>query len=587
MVLNKHLINNPTTLVIEALQGLAYQNPTLSLDIKNKVVYRSNINKDQVALICGGGSGHEPSHAGFVGEGILTAAVCGNVFASPNASQVTRAIELVDGDQGNYTGDILNFGLAKEMYAAAHPEKSKKVKFLVVGDDVSVGRTQGGIVGRRGLAGTVLVYKIAGALSARNANIDRVYNVAAWVAERLGTVGIGLEHCHIPGTLPAQSHLSSDEIELGMGIHNEPGYAQVSPVPKLSDLVNDLLTLVISTSDPERSFLPFGSGSGQDEVVLMVNNLGGVSELELSGITREVILQLDAKKIKVKRVLVGAYMTSLNMPGFSLTLLLLPRNGEKAPASTEELLALLDDKTHAPGWKWSSGSPPGTINTAPEEQQTTSSNFTSTGRKIAAADPAGFVKAIKRAATAIIQSEPELTHLDSIAGDGDAGLTHKSGAERVLSIANSGSLDGKDVINSIAQIAKAASDAMDGTSGALYSIFFSSLVQSLHQSTEGKPELTLDIWTESLSGALDQLYTYTRARHPSRTLIDPIAVFVEALQSGNSLSDAVAKASTAADETKNLEARAGRAAYVGKDKVKGVADPGAIGVKVILQALIA
>lgn len=274
------------------------------------------------------------------------------------------------------------------------------------------------------------------------------------------------------------------------------------------------------------------------------------------------------------------------MPGFSLTLLLLPRTGEKAPATTEEILSLLDDKTDAPGWKWSSGLEPGKPKIAPDVEPS-STTFTSTGRKIASADPVGFVNAIKRAAAAIIDSEPELTRLDSIAGDGDAGLTHKNGAERVLSVANSGSLDGNDVIGSIAQIAKAASDAMDGTSGALYSIFFSSLVQSLHQCTEGKSELTLSLWTESLSGALQQLYTYTRARPPSRTLVDPLAAFIEALQKGNSLSEAVATASAAAEDTKNLEARAGRAAYVGKDKVKGVPDPGAIGVKVILQALTA
>lgn len=273
------------------------------------------------------------------------------------------------------------------------------------------------------------------------------------------------------------------------------------------------------------------------------------------------------------------------MPGFSLTLLLLPRPGEKAPAFTEELLSLLDDKTEAPGWCWSSGLEPGAIKMAPDEEPA-SIISTSTGRKVAAADPVAFVNAIKRAATAIIENEPELTRLDSITGDGDAGLTHKSGAERVLSVANSGGLDGKDVIGSVAQIAKAASDAMDGTSGALYSIFFSSLVQSLHQSTEGKSELTLQIWTESLSEALQKLYTYTRARPPSRTLVDPVAAFIEALLGGSSVSDAVNKASAAADNTKNLEARAGRAAYVGKDKVKGVPDPGAIGVKLVLQALI-
>ncbi|KIJ55374.1 hypothetical protein M422DRAFT_23969 [Sphaerobolus stellatus SS14] len=595
MVLTKHLINDPSTLVTEALQGLVYLNPYLSLDIKNKVVYQSEVNKSQVSLICGGGSGHEPSHSGFVGEGMLTAAVCGNIFASPNASQVTRAIELVDRDAGtliivkNYTGDVLNFGLAKEQYAAAHPEKSKKVKFLVVGDDVSVGKTQGGLVGRRGLAGTVLVYKIAGALSARGSDLDSIYDVAEWASQRLGTIGIGLEHCHIPGTQASESHLSADAAEIGMGIHNEPGYENVSPIPKLKGLISSLLELLTSTMDPERAFVPFGAGSGNDEVVLMVNNLGGVSELELSGIAKETVSQLRQRKINVQRLLVGTFMTSLNMPGFSLTLLLLPRLGESAPISTSDFLALIDDKPNVPGWKWSSGlPPPEDISSETKDVPPAAATLAHTSaRKIPAPDPKAFTSAIRRAATSIVQNEPELTRLDSVVGDGDAGLTHKSGAEHVLQALDNGSINGEDVIGSVAQIAKAAGDGMDGTSGALYSIFFSALVQGLHESVEDQNSFSLQIWRKALRIALNKLYTYTMARPPSRTLIDPLAALVQALEDGDDIKGAVTKASEAADNTKNLEAKAGRATYVDKEKVKGTPDPGAEAVKLILQAILA
>ncbi|KAF8518010.1 dihydroxyacetone kinase [Hysterangium stoloniferum] len=591
MVLSKHLINEPPSLVIEALQGLVYLNPHLSLDVENKVIYRSKIDKDQVALICGGGSGHEPSHAGFVGEGILTAAVAGNVFASPNASQVTKAIELVDGNKGtliivkNYTGDVLNFGLAKEQYAAAHPEKSNRVRFLIVGDDVSVGKTQGRLVGRRGLAGTVIVYKIAGALAGRGQDMDKVFDVAAWVASRIGTVGAGLEHCHIPGTNAAESHLKANEIELGMGIHNESGYARVSPIPKLHDLVSSLLDLLTSTTDPERSFLPFGAlGSGNDEVVLMVNNLGGLSELELSGIARETVSQLRNKNVRVRRLLQGSFMTSLNMPGFSLTLLLLPRSGESAPANASDILSLLDEKSNAPGWRWASCLAPGEISSTAEVSKAATPK--STFRKLAASDPAAFVNAIRRAASAIIENEAELSRLDSIVGDGDAGLTHKSGAEHVLRAVDSGAANGEDVIGAIGQIAKAVGDGMDGTSGALYSIFFSALVQGMHDSADGKNQITLEIWTEALRSSLSKLYSYTRARPPSRTLVDPLAAFVEGLNNGLGLRKAVQKAADATNHTKDLEAKAGRTTYVEREKVKGVVDPGALGVKIILEALL-
>ncbi|KAG8902809.1 Dihydroxyacetone kinase 2, partial [Tulasnella sp. 408] len=215
---HKHLTNDPATLVVDSLKGLCLLNPHVCVDEKYKVLYKRSPPQDQVSLISGGGSGHEPAHAGFVGDGMLSAAVCGNIFASPNAAQIRRAIELVGNPKGtlivvkNYTGDALNFGLASEQYKAAGGKGD--VRVLIVGDDVAVGRTQGGLVGRRGLAGTILVYKIASALSRSGASLDEVEAVGKQVAENIGTIGVGLEHCHVPGTEEAESHLGADEIEL-------------------------------------------------------------------------------------------------------------------------------------------------------------------------------------------------------------------------------------------------------------------------------------------------------------------------------------------------------------------------------------
>ena len=207
----------------------------------------------------------------------------------------------------NYTGDVLNFGLAKEQYAALRPDKADKVKFITVGDDVAVTRSQGKIVGRRGLAGTVLVYKIAGALAQKGLSLDEIYNVSQYAANRVASIGVGLEHCHVPGTAATTSHLSADEIEIGMGIHNESGVKRLKPAPALSELLPQLLDLLTSTSDPERSFVPF---KGNDEVVLLVNNLGGVSELELGAVVAEARRQLDKRGLKALRVLAGTYMVS-------------------------------------------------------------------------------------------------------------------------------------------------------------------------------------------------------------------------------------------------------------------------------------
>ncbi|KAF9460518.1 Dak1 domain-containing protein [Collybia nuda] len=592
---NKHFLNTPESLVLDSLQGLCAVNPRLALDSQNKVVHIASPDRTKVALLCGGGSGHEPAHAGFVGQGILTGAVCGNVFASPNASQVRRGIDLVENDKGtviivkNYTGDILNFGLAKEQYAALHPDKADRVKFVIVGDDVAVGKTQGAIVGRRGLAGTVLVYKIAGALAQRGGSLNEVYSIAQWVSSSIATVGVGLEHCHVPGTV-ASSHLSDSEIEIGMGIHNESGNRRLSPVPPLSKLIPQLLDLLTSTNDPERSFLPF---KGKDEVVLLVNNLGGISELEFGGIVAEVRRALEIQGIVIHRVLAGSFMTSLNMPGFSITLLLLPNTSSGSTPELSLILSLLDDKSDAPGWKWSSASPPAAVVTelaAPVELSPGKVQVPRT-TLLKSADPKSFILSIERACNALVTAESEITRMDVIAGDGDCGLTLKTGAEAVLAKIREGNIKGTDLVGSIITISQVAEEVMGGTSGALYSIFFSALAQGLQtQISDAETTVTPQIWGLALTSALTKLYTYTRARPPSRTLVDPLAAFVETFTKNpaSNFATAVHGAVAAAEGTKNIEAKAGRSAYVEGDRLKEqqVADPGAWGVKVILERLL-
>ncbi|KAJ3711247.1 Dak1 domain-containing protein [Lentinula guzmanii] len=604
---SKHLINSPSTLVIESLEGLCLLNPELKLDRDARVLFWPMLNSpsQKVALICGGGSGHEPAHAAFVGKGLLTAAVSGSVFASPSGKQVRRAVELVhlhnatsDGiEQGagtliivkNYTGDILNFGLAKEALAS-FPTYANSVRFLPVADDVSVPRSRITLVGRRGLAGTVLVYKITGELATRGASLDEVEKIGQYVTENLATIGVATGHSHVPGTERGQDALGEDEIEIGMGIHNEPGVLRLrgsnGAPPPLSEIMPRLITLLTASreEDPERGWVSFLPST---DIVLMVNNLGGLSPLELSAVLLEATKTISQKGLLIKRVLCGTYMTSLNMPGFSLTLLKLPsmEQGTGQGPSQDLIISLLDASPEAPGWGWISRRPP----VALSEQIVTSVSFSSRSSSsskfssITNEDAKGIVGAIKRACNALIHAEPELTRMDTVAGDGDCGLTLKAGAEGVLALLLSNEISGNNLSDVFVAIAGVAEDKMGGTSGGLYSIFFSALAQGLQLSSS---TMIVD-WPYALHHALTKLYTYTRARPPSRTLVDPLDAFVNSLHTEKTDSmSALKKAQEAARATRGMQAKAGRAVYGGGEGGEGEMDPGAWGVVVLLNAIV-
>jgi len=368
-----------------------------------------------------------------------------------------------------------------------------------------------------------------------------------------------------------------------MGIHNEAGFQRVSPVPPLSKLIQTLLDLLLSQSDPERGFLPI-QGSGKDNVVLLVNNLGGVSELELGGIAREAIAALSARGVAVVRVISGTFMTSLNMPGFSLTLLLLPSSSSTTTPPEDVILRLLDAPTRAPGWKWTSGKAPSTVVSPPPPL--TSERAAFKGQRVRAQDVQGFVRAIERACNALDKAEQEITRMDTISGDGDCGLTLQTGARAVFARLSSGSISGEDVVGTLIAVSEVAAEKMGGTSGALYSIFFSALAQVI--ATSGARVVGALDWARAVSAAREQLYVYTRARPPSRTLVDPLAAFSDAFSADpEDLRSAVGKAAEVAEATRDVEARVGRSAYLeaGLLKRERVPDPGAWGVKVLLEAL--
>jgi dihydroxyacetone kinase-like protein len=330
----KKLINEPADIVAEALLGIAAAHPELRVDHENKIVYRADAPvRGKVALISGGGSGHEPLHAGFVGPGMLDAACAGEVFTSPVPDQVMAATRLVDGGAGvlhivkNYTGDVMNFEMAAELAAA---ESGVEVVSVITDDDVAV-QDSLYTAGRRGVGVTVLVEKIAGAAATEGYDLARVADVARRVNAGGRSMGMALTSCTVPAAGHPTFDLPDDEIEIGIGIHGEPGRRRVPAAPARE--VAEMLM------EPILADLDFTGGDG---VLAFVNGMGGTPLLELYIMYNEVATILAKSGVTVARSLVGPFITSLEMAGCSVTLLKMD----------EELLRLWDAPVRTPGLRW-------------------------------------------------------------------------------------------------------------------------------------------------------------------------------------------------------------------------------------------
>ena len=324
----KKLINGVENIVDEMLDGMtaAYPQYVKRLEGLN-VLVRAKGATPKVALVSGGGSGHEPSHGGFVGRGMLDGAVAGEVFTSPTPDQVYEAVKAVNGGKGvlliikNYTGDVMNFEMAEEMSA----DDGVRVEHVIVADDVAVENSTW-TTGRRGIAGTVLVHKIAGACAESGAELSDVKRVAEKVIANVRSMGMAVNACTVPAAGKPSFELAEDEIEIGIGIHGEPGTHR----EKISD-VNNIADKLL-----EKIFAEGIYGEG-DEVAVLVNGMGGTPLMELLVANKHVKNVVESRGLKVVKTLVGNYMTSLDMEGFSVTLLKLDDELKKyldAPADT-------------------------------------------------------------------------------------------------------------------------------------------------------------------------------------------------------------------------------------------------------------
>ncbi|KAJ2373134.1 Dihydroxyacetone kinase 2, partial [Coemansia sp. RSA 2611] len=581
MSAGKHFVSDPKDLVRTSLSGLVAANPHLALDEKEKVTYVKDLallRTKQVTLFCGGGSGHEPAHAGFVGHGMLTAAVSGHVFASPSSSQVLSCLRRVYSEEHgtlvvikNYTGDVLNFGRAVERFKSESVNQGKplpKVAMVVVDDDVGVVNpnddAEGG-VGRRGLAGTVLVNKFAGARAATGGSLDQVKAVAEYVISNTFTIGCALNAASVPGQgLPRV--LGDDEIEIGMGIHNEPGFETKKPQP--ADILIPSLVDHIVSSAPFKKAHPGRTG----RVILMVNNLGATSNLELGLVTKLAVEAARDRGLEPVRIYSGTFMTGLAMPGVSISLLVLPEDD----TPRNDLLALADKSAHCPGW----------VNqTWIEDAGCTDESALAPAVQVKPASNEVWERAIVTAYRNVVADEPQVTLLDQLMGDGDCGQVLLSGATAINDAAQSTQLPLNDPAAALARISSIVEDAMGGTSGIIYCLFLDGLAQQLRSlNVADNSSLTTQLWGQAMLGALDTLYQYTTARPGHRTLIDALEPFASSLASGGSLQQALDAADKGAAATAHMQPKRGRAVYV---QQKGeLADAGAAGLVSVLKGIV-
>ncbi|KAF7593332.1 hypothetical protein BBP40_011621 [Aspergillus hancockii] len=582
----KHFFSDPTHLVLTALHSLTLTNPSLAFDPEHKIIFRrpDSLKKKKVAIISGGGSGHEPAFAGFVGQGFLDASVAGTIFASPSAEQIRKAtLDCVDNEQGvliipmNYTGDVLNFGMATEKARAA----GIKTEFFAINDDAGVGKNKGGKVGRRGIGGGILILKIVSALAETGESLENIYRIAQQANSLLATVGSSLEHVHIPGRPAPEDSIPQGEVEVGMGIHNEPGSHRMKFT--LPELVKTMLFQILDHNDPDRAFITHHPG---DEFVLLINNLGGVSSLELSGITDEVYRQLvQDYDIKPIRVIQGTFLTSLNGLGFSASLLKLADTGLGPGRS---FLELLDAPAEAVGW--SAPIPTSTWDRrtdAPVQLKKT---------KLAEDQPSNvkldlttLKKVLGAGLRRIIEVEPTVTRYDTIVGDGDCGVGLKRGAEAVLALLEDPSSNlNDDVVHAVNRIVTIVENTMDGTSGAIYAIFLNALAHGLREQDKGTTApATADVWAAALNHSVEALAKYTPAKPGDRTMMDALVPFCTTLRDTKDIHAAAKASQEGTEATKSMKASLGRTVYVGGEEewLGKVPDPGAHGLSEFLTGL--
>lgn len=570
----KKLMNNPENLVVEMCKGLVLAHPELQFNEAYKIISRKE-KHNNVALISGGGSGHEPAHAGFVGTGMLDAAVCGDVFASPSQIQVYKALQQVATDKGvlmiikNYSGDMMNF----QNGAALATEDGIKVDYVKVADDIAV-KDSLYTVGRRGVAGTVFVHKIAGAAASKGLELADVKAIAQKAADNVISLGFAYSSCTVPAKGTPTFTLADDEMEYGVGIHGEPGIRRekILPSKKMAQRIVDDLFL----DRPDMK-----------EVAVLVNGFGSTPLQELYVFNHDVCEHLARKGIKIYRTFVGNYMTSIDMNGASVSLL----------AVDDELKTYLDAAANTPAFKMDgSAAQPLTfvskdssaeavvntqVETQPEHAVISNEQFTIENMR--------YVVDVMSAC--ITRNEVLFCELDAHAGDGDFGMSVAKGFKQLKREWQS-LIQAQQMDEFMLNCSMIIMEHCGGASGPIWGSAFRAAAKSI----QGKSVLTVADFAEMLQAAVKGIQT-TGERSFGRgavvgdkTLIDAL---VPCADSWSAHTDKTFKenfvlgakaAVQGAENTKEIVARMGRAGTVG-DRSLGYPDAGAHGLGVIFSEI--
>ena len=569
----KKFINRPEDVERQVVDGYVKSYPALIRKVGDDVVVRTHRKRGKVTLVSGGGMGHEPAHLGYVGTGMLDAAVGGAIYTSPAVDRISAGIEAVAPDATgvllvvkNYTGDVINFRLAEE----AAREEGVACDHVVVNDDVAVGtptqREQ-----RRGVAGTVFVHKCAGAAAEAGEPLAEVKRVAEKVIENVRTMGVAIAPCTVPAAGKPGFTLADDEMEIGVGIHGEPGIRREKMEP-VDAMVDEILDHVLADID-----------YAGHEVAVLVNGAGGTPDYELALVANHVHDVLSARHVGVWHTYMGNYLTSLEMRGFSVSLLRLD----------DELKDLLSAPADTPAWQ--QGEANLAEDAAPEEDAAPKQVAASEASNVPAAEATGATKAVIDVISAVADAmgahKDELTELDQPIGDSDHGINMARGFSAARALLPS--LAGEAPAAVLKKVGSTLVSKVGGSSGPLYGTLFRKVGVALKgDDSLASDENAVRCLAAGLSKAFVGIEDLGGPKPGDKTMLDAIQPAMEALEHARGedapLVEALAQAADAAEAgaeaTVPLQARKGRASYLGERSV-GHKDPGAASFALLMRTV--
>ncbi|GEK91901.1 dihydroxyacetone kinase subunit DhaK [Alkalibacterium kapii] len=578
----KKIINTPDTLMMEMINGIVLAHPELELINKYKVIKKKKMNDEKVTLISGGGSGHEPAHAGFIGKGMLDAAVCGEVFASPSQIQVYQAIKKTQSSKGtlliikNYSGDIMNFKNAAHLAK----EDGAVVDYVKVEDDIAVEDSLY-TVGRRGVAGTVLVHKIAGAAAEEGRSLSDVKTVAQKAADNVRSIGIALTSGTVPAKGTPTFKLEDDEMEYGVGIHGEPGIRKekmMSASQLAERMVKDLLKDLNVTDNNE------------EELVVLINGFGATPLQELYLFNNEVARELSERNIKICRTFVGNYMTSVDMAGVSVSLMKLD----------EELKSLINKESDTPAFKVSGPVKRVEFTDAVLEQTNQSASFkVETDKEYVKISNKtltlnNMIYLVDKMSEIIIENEGAFNELDTHAGDGDFGMSISNGFKQLKREWDYVLEQSNDIGEFLEECSLIIMENCGGASGPIWGSAF----RAAGKKVEGKKELSVEEFSDMIDAAVKGIQSTGErsfgkgAEVGDKTLIDALVPCQEAWAESaaadedfkTTFKNGASAAVKGAKNTEDIVARMGRAGTVGERSI-GHPDAGAFALGTIFTEL--